>query len=103
MKQCVPPGRGMNLIQAYKAQLSASVIEQFKSDVKVIMDEVNSDPDRVAGESTRLVELLKERDVRAKVKVHPAFKALPVRNTPSSCSCSLSCLFWQCFLAVRLL
>jgi hypothetical protein len=69
----------MNLIQAYKAQLQAPLLEQFRSDVVRIMDEVNADPDRVAGESTRLVQLLKERDAAAKVKFHPAFKALPVR------------------------
>jgi hypothetical protein len=79
MRQCAPPGRAMNLIQAYKAQLPAPLLEQFRSDVVRIMDEVNADPDRVSGESTRLVQLLKERDAGAKVRYHPAFKALPVR------------------------
>jgi hypothetical protein len=68
----------MQFIQAYKAQLSEVLKEQFNSDMKLILDEINSDPDRVTGESTRLVELLKARDARAKVKVHPAFKNLPV-------------------------
>jgi hypothetical protein len=44
-------------------------------DVQPIVDEFNSDLERVAGEACmHLVELLKKRDARAKVKIHPVFQ-----------------------------
>jgi hypothetical protein len=85
IKEFVPHGRSMNLIQAYKAQVPAKLLEQFKADVEPLLEVVNADPTRVKGESSKLVELLCKRDTEKKVKVHPAFKALYVCPLPLGC------------------
>lgn len=95
VKAHVPTGRSMNLIQAYKQQLDSRLLEQFKDDVAPIIEEVNADPERVSGDSHKLVALLKARDEEAGAKVHPAFKGLLVRarplwrcaDSPMTCTC----------------